>query len=64
MDSATIAVLFMTAIVVGALVWLNIHSRRSGGASDESQERPATERLDDSTPSVQPAQSKKRRKRR
>jgi len=63
MDFATIAVLVMTAIVVGALVWLNIHSRQTGGASDEHPEEPETARLK-ATPSVQPVQSKEHKKRR
>lgn len=62
MDPATIAVLVMTAVALGALVWLQIHSRGTGGTPDEPQERPADEH--EAKPPVQEPQHQKRRKRR
>jgi len=62
MDSSTIAVLVMTAAAAGVLVWLSIHSRRTGGASDESQERPATERPDATPPAPAPQHQTRKKK--
>lgn len=41
MDAATITVLVMTAVAVGGVVWLNIHSRKTEEEAREASEQSA-----------------------